>query len=143
MKKTILSVLIILSLFIISCDENSTSPQRSEKQTIKVIDETGNPIPKVEVTFLYNNDNSYYQPTPTNSKTFLPKINKLSNAATPFKLYQNIPNPVSAITHIRFRATRDSRVSYPRVSGCQKSPSNTTLLSREFHYVLMYVFVEF
>ncbi|MAT57682.1 MAG: hypothetical protein CMF23_06870 [Ignavibacteriae bacterium] len=111
MKKTILSVLIILSLFIISCDENSTSPQRSEKQTIKVIDETGNPIPKVEVTFLYNNDNSYYQPTPTNSKTFLPKINKLSNAATPFKLYQNIPNPVSAITHIRFSIPRKGEIN--------------------------------
>jgi len=110
MKKIILSIL-ILSLFIISCDENSTSPQSSEKHTIKVIDENGNPIPKVEVTFLYNNDNSYYQPITNNPKTFLPKINKLSNSATPFKLYQNIPNPVSAITHIRFSIPRKGEIN--------------------------------
>lgn len=108
MKKTILSVL-ILSLFIISCDENSTSPQRSEKQIIKVIDETGNPIPKVEVTFLYNNLQSY--PAANGFTVDKNKIQKLNDSNLEFKLYQNMPNPITSSTFLRFSLPLEGKVT--------------------------------
>ena len=89
----------IFTFLFISCDDSSTSPQSDLRRSIKVIDENGNPIPKVEVTYLYNGDYSTYQPKAENPKR---NLAKLSNIAADFKLYQNIPNPINHISHIRF-----------------------------------------
>ena len=99
----------IFTFLFISCDDSSTSPQSDLRRSIKVIDENGNRIPKVEVTFMYNNFLNF---NTTNSE--LPKgkskIQKLSDSNVEFKLYQNMPNPVRYSTFLRFSIHHEGNV---------------------------------
>ncbi len=114
--------LVVLPLIINGCDA-SIGPFEEKQNgfTGKVIDTEGNPVPGVDVYYIYMNYNGDWG---LNKAGFLTRIDDVTDTLD-WKLYQNFPNPFSEATFIRFALPIDCTVDFSIV---EKATGETKLI---------------